>query len=130
MTDTAARGFPAHFDPDGWEEDLARTTPAGREAAEAARRAYEQSGIPFEHLRRVEQEGRDGTVLPDCAKVYLPQPAGQFGMVFRAIKIGGRLHLAYLAFGVRHPPKDSRRPTVYQLAHQRIHGQPPSRPQS
>lgn len=128
MAGSAPRDFPAHFDPDGWEEDLARATLAGREAAEAARRAYEQNGIPFEHLRSVEEEGRDGTVLPDCAKVYLPQPAGRFGMVFRAIKVDDRLHLACLAFGVRHPPKDSRRPTVYQLAHQRIHGQPPSRP--
>lgn len=119
-----------HFDPDGWEEDLARITPAGREVAEAARRAYEQDGIPFEHLRSVEEEGRDGTVLPDCAKVYLPRPAGHFGMVFRAIKMDGRLHLAYLAFGVRHPPRSSHRPTVYQLAHQRIHGQPPPRPPS
>jgi len=123
-----ARSFPAHFDPDGWEEDLSRTTPAGREAAEATRRTYERDGIPVEHLRRVEGEGRDGTVLPDCAKVYLPRPVGRFGMVFRAIKIDGRLHLAYVAFGVRHPPKDSRRPTVYQLAHQRIHGQPPRPP--
>ena len=61
-------GFPAHFDPDGWEEDLARTTPAGREVAEAARRAYEQDGIPFEHLRSVEEEGRDGTVLPEVVR--------------------------------------------------------------
>jgi hypothetical protein len=127
---SSRRSFPAHFDPDGWEEDLARTTPAGREAAEAARRVYERDGIPFGHLRGVDEEGRDGTVLPACAKVYLPQPAGRFGMVFRAIKIDSRLHLAYLAFGVRHPPKGSRRPTVYQLAHQRIHGQPPSRPPS
>jgi hypothetical protein len=125
-----ARAFPARFDPDGWEEDLARTTPAGREAAEAARRAYERYGIPFAHLRSVAGRGRDGTVLPDCVKVYLPQPGGRFGMVFRAIKIDDRLHLAYLAFGVRHPPKDSRRPTVYQLAHQRMHGQPPPRPAS
>jgi hypothetical protein len=128
VANSAARGFPAHFDPDGWEEDLARTTPAGRKAAETARSAYEQNGIPFEYLRSVEEEGRDGTVLPDCAKVYLPQPAGRFGMVFRAIKVDDRMHLACLAFGVRHPPKDSRRPTVYQLAHQRIHGQPPRRP--
>ena len=29
----------------------------------------------------MEEEGRDGTVLPDCAKVYLPQLTGRFGMV-------------------------------------------------
>lgn len=86
-------------------------------------------GFPSSTCGAWKGRGRDVTVLPDCAKVYLPQPVGRFGMVFRAIKIDGRLHLAYLAFGVRHPPKDSRRPTVYQLAHQRIHGQPP-RPSS
>jgi hypothetical protein len=69
VADTAARGFPAYFDPGAWEEDLARTTAAGRETAEAARQAYEQDGIPFRDLRSVEAEGRDGTVLPDCAKL-------------------------------------------------------------
>jgi hypothetical protein len=29
-------------------------------------------------------------VLPDCAKVYLPLPAGRFGIVFRAIKVEDR----------------------------------------
>lgn len=75
----------------------------------------------------MDEHGRDGTILSDCAKVYLPQPAGRFGMVFRAIKINGRPHLAYLAFGVRHQLKGSQRLTLYQLAHQRIHGQPPRR---
>jgi hypothetical protein len=119
------RGFPAHFDQGTWAEDLVRTTPAGRQAAEAARREYERNGIPFEHMRRVQEQGHDGTVLPNCAKVYLPPPAGRFGMVFRAISIDGQPRLAYLAFGVRHHPHDSRRSTVYQLAHQRLHGTPP-----
>lgn len=130
MSPSGRRGFPAHFDQDAWEEDLARSTPAGREAAEAARRDYEREGIPVEHLRRIQEHGSDGTVLPDCAKVYLPLPAGRFGMVFRAIKVEGRPRLAYLAFGVRHHPRGSRRATVYQLAHQRLHGQPPRRPAS
>jgi hypothetical protein len=33
----------------------------------------------------------------------------------------------FLAFGVRHHPRGSRRPTVYQLAHRRLHGQLPGR---
>jgi hypothetical protein len=121
------RGFPAYFDQDAWEEDLAATTPSGRMAAEAARAEYERDGIPFGQARRIQEHGDDGTVLPNCAKVYLPQPAGRFGMVFRAIVIDRRPHLAYLAFGVRHHPRDSRRPTVYQRAHERLHGQPPRR---
>jgi hypothetical protein len=121
------RGFPAYFDQTAWEEDLARSTPAGRHAAEIARRDYERGGVPVEHLRRVQEHGDDGTVLPDCAKVYLPLPAGRFGMIFRAIRVEDKPLLAYLAFGVRHHPRSSRRPTVYQLAHQRLHGQPPRR---
>jgi hypothetical protein len=121
----------AHFDPDAWEEDLARTTPAGREAAEAARRSYEQKGVPIEQLRRVAEHGDDHTNLPDCAKVYLPSPNGHFGMVFMLkFEPNGRPVLAFLAFGVRHHPRGSRRSSVYQLAHLRMHGQPPPRPPS
>lgn len=127
MAERSARGFPAHFDEDAWEEDLAGATPAGRAAAEGARVEYERDGIPFEHARRVQEHGDDGTVLPNCAKVYVPPPAGRFGMVFRAIIVNGRPHLAYLAFGVRHHPRDSRRQTVYQRAHVRLHGEPPRR---
>ena len=44
-------------------------------------------------------------MLPDCAKVYLPPPAGRFGMIFRVIKVEDRPCLAYVAFGVRHHPR-------------------------
>ena len=63
MARAGRRGFPAHFDQGAWEEDLARSTPAGRQAAEAARRDYELDGIPFEHARRVQEHGGDGTRL-------------------------------------------------------------------
>ncbi len=119
----------AYFDPDAWEEDLTRATPAGRETAEAARREYEQKGVPIEQLRRVAEHGHDHTNLPDCAKVYLPPPIGRFGMIFM-LKFEPNEHpvLAFLAFGVRHHPRSSQRPTVYRLAHLRMHGQPPPRP--
>jgi hypothetical protein len=119
----------AHFDPDAWEEDLARSTPAGREAAESARRDYERKGVPINQLRRVAEHSRDNTNLPDCAKVYVPSPSGRFGIVFMLkFEPNGRPVLTFLAFGVRHHPRSSRRPTVYQLAHLRMHGQPPPRP--
>lgn len=118
----------ARFDRDAWEEDLARTTASGRAAAEGARAEYEQSGIPIAQLRRVAEHGHDGTELPGCAKVYLPPPDGRFGMVFvLRFDADARPLLTYLAFGVRHHPRDARSPTVYQLAHQRVHGRPPSR---
>lgn len=106
MSPPGRRGFPAHFDQDAWEEDLARSAPAGRRAAEAARRDYERDGIPVEHLRRVQGHGSDGTVLPGCAKVYLPTPAGRYVMVFRAIKVEGRPRLAYP--GLRCAPSPAR----------------------
>ncbi len=47
MGDTERRAR-AHFDADAWEEDLARSSPAARQAAEAARKDYEQHGVPIE----------------------------------------------------------------------------------
>jgi hypothetical protein len=38
--------FSARFDPDTWSADLARSTPAGHAAAQAARREYERNGSP------------------------------------------------------------------------------------
>ena len=61
-----------------------------------------------------------GSSLPGCVKVYLPPPAGKFGIVFEIDRQAGNLVLAYLAFGVRHHPLDSDALTVYQLAHQRL----------
>jgi len=72
-------------------------------------------------LRRCE-EGRDGTRLPICVKVYLPPPAGPFGMVFRIARDNVGTKLTLLAFGVRHPPRHSNAPSVYRLAHWRLNG--------
>ena len=80
--------------------------------------------MPIEELRQVQEEGFDRTVLPHCVKVYLPPPAGRFGMVFEVVLIEGQLRLEYIAFGVRHHPRDSHATTVYQLAHQRLRGTP------
>jgi hypothetical protein len=109
------------FDPGAWDEDLARAPADGRVAARAARKRYEQSDIALSQLRMAQDEGTDGTALPHCAKVYLPPPAGKFGMVFEVVLGGGQLRLEYIAFGVRHHPRDSHAPTVYQLAHRRLH---------
>ncbi len=116
------------FDADTWEEDLARTTPAGRQTAEAARKDYDQNGIPIAQLRRVAEHGHDRTIVPNCVNVYLPAPDGRFGMVFMLkFQPNGRPVLMFLAFGMRHHPQGSRRSTVYQTAHERLHGQPPRR---
>ena len=41
--------------------------------------------------------------------------------VFRIELRDGRSLLAFAAFGVRHHPQDSHAPTVYDIAHRRLH---------
>jgi hypothetical protein len=117
---TSEPRFPARFDPDPWAEDLARSTPVGRQAAQTARRSYEPDGIPRSHLKPCEALGGDGTSLPDCAKIYLPRPDGRFGMVFTIDSEADKPSLLFLAFGVRHHPKTSHTPTVYEIADRRL----------
>jgi hypothetical protein len=106
------------FDDQRFGEDLQRP---GSEIALAARRAYEQEGVPISALRACDEEGRDSTKLPGCLKVYVPQPSGKYGIVFTIERQAGKVVLAYLAFGIRHQPRGSNAPTVYQVAHQRLH---------
>ncbi len=80
--------------------------------------------MPVSSLQRCDPEGRDGTRLADCLKAYVPPPVGRFGIVFRLTVSDGRAQLDYVAFGVRHHPPQSRAPTVYHLAHYRLHGSP------
>jgi len=120
MTDKPAGHAPAQFDDAAFSADLKRTSDAGRQVAEAARHAYEQEGVPINDLLPCEEEGPEGTALQHCMKVYLPQPAGKFGMVFRIELRNGKALLAYAAFGVRHHPRNSNALTVYQLAHTRL----------
>jgi hypothetical protein len=122
-------GAPVVFDELAFNADVKRASATGANAARAARDRYEQEGVPTARLLLCAEEGEDGTRLPGCLKIYLPEPIGQFGMVFQleTHPIGSRLN--YIAFGVRHHPRGSHAPTVYQLAHQRLHGKPraPSR---
>jgi hypothetical protein len=120
-----ARVFRVHFDEALFAGDLAAMPAAAAEVARQARERYGTQGVPVAELRRCEDEGRDGTRLAGCVKAYLPAPAGRFGMVLRFAVIDDQLRLAYLAFGVRHHPRGYHAQTVYQLAHRRLHGQPP-----
>jgi len=116
------RRFPAQFDDEWWEADLARSSSAGQRVAEEARKEYEHEGVARSDLRLCEAEARDGTNLDRCFKVYLPPPAGRFGMVFRPEVADRQVVLRYLAFGVRHHPPDSHAESVYQIAHRRLSG--------
>jgi len=119
---------PAVFDEEFFSEDLQRTSESGAEVALAARRDFERDGIPTDALRLCDPDGVQGAALPHCLKVYLPLPAGRFGMVFQLEVIDNRSRLRYLAFGARHHPPDSNAETVYQIAHRRLHGEPAMSP--
>ncbi len=116
---TSEPRIPARFDPSPWDEDLAHSTPAGRTAAHNARRAYEPDGIPRSRLKPCEAEGRDGTRLPYCFKVYVTHPDGPWGVVFKTVLVDCRLHMDFLAFGLRHPTGPGAL-SVYEVADRRL----------
>ncbi|MEX0972691.1 MAG: hypothetical protein WDZ46_05490 [Solirubrobacterales bacterium] len=120
MSDKRAGCAPAQFDDAAFSEDLKRASDAGRQVAEAARREYEQDGVPIDDLLACEEEGPEGTALQHCMKVYLPHPDGKFGMVFRIELRENKALLVYAAFGVRHHPRSSNAPTVYEIADRRL----------
>lgn len=98
--------LPARFDSDAWDRDIARADSSGRAAAETARDRYERDGVPVEELRQVQDEGPDGTILPNCVKVYLPPPAGRFGMVFEVVRAEEKLrwNTSHSAYDTRPSP--------------------------
>ncbi len=100
-----------------------RSGRAGAKALREARSKFERDGAEIKALRRCDSEHRDGTKLPACFKVYLPPPNGKFGMVLRFIRDDEGVALRYLAFGIRHHPRDSNTPSVYDIAHRRLHDQ-------
>ena len=112
------------FSEGAFAEDTMRSGRAGAKALREARSKFERDGVEIKTLRRCDPEHRDGTKLPACFKVYLPPPNGKFGMVLRFVRDDEDLALRYLAFGVRHHPRDSNAPTIYDIAHRRLHGQP------
>jgi hypothetical protein len=118
------RRLPVHFSALAWQLDLEATTAAGAEVARAARRGFARHGVPLDELRPCASEHPSGTSLENCLKVYLPAPDGRFGMVFEFVIRRSRPELAYLGFGVRHHPCGSHAPTVYEIAHRRLHGKP------
>jgi hypothetical protein len=119
MTDKRAGHAPALFDDAIFAEDMKRTSDTGREVALASRAEYERHGVPLNDLLACEEEGPEGTALAHCMKIYLPRPVGKFGMVFRIALREGKAQLVYAAFGIRHHPRTSHAPTVYEIAHSR-----------
>jgi hypothetical protein len=84
-------------------------------------------GLPLSHLKGCQAEGRDGTNLAGCVKTYAPWPDGRYGLVLIPVEHTTRpWALRAIAFGVRHQPRDSNAPTVYRIAHGRLHDRPDS----
>jgi hypothetical protein len=100
-------------------EDLARGTPAALAAIEPAVAELRRAGAPYEWLLRCEEEGRDGTRLGGCVKLYIPRPAGQWGAVLSGDQEAAKPALVLLAVGERHPLQPWR-PSVYEVAHRRL----------
>lgn len=114
--------FGVEFDDAAFAEDLEHTSSdTGRTLAERERDKLTADGLPPDRLRRCDANARDGTSLPGCVKIYIPEPDGTWGMVFQLrIDDDGRPFLACLAFGARHPTGPGAL-SVYQVAHQRLH---------
>ena len=67
------RGF-AHvaFDELAWHEDLRQAMGGAKRIGEETRSRLEREGQAISALFACDEEARDGTRLPGCAKVYLP----------------------------------------------------------
>jgi hypothetical protein len=115
--------FEVHVDERALADDLARASDAARAAIESMLQRLKTDGAPAVWLKRCDAEARDGTRLPGCVKLYIPQPAGQWGAVFLGGAVDGSLKLFLLAVGERHPGA-AWRPSVYEIAHRRLHRDP------
>lgn len=113
--------FAVHVDDQALAEDLSHGSDASRAAIRPVVERLRCDGVPARWLKRCEAEARDGTRLPGCVKLYIPQPAGPWGAVFAADIAAGAPRLLLLAVGERHPAAASR-PSVYAIAHRRLHG--------
>jgi hypothetical protein len=113
--------FEVRFDELALAEDLEHASAAGRRAGDRARREIERDGLTPARLMRCQEEGRDGTRLGGCVKTRVPWPDGRWGIVLVPIATPtGKLALRALAFGERHPTAPWR-PSIYQVAHRRLH---------
>jgi hypothetical protein len=114
-----------------WAEEVERLRAGSsvRVAAERERRRLERDGLSLRELIACDPAGPDGTRLPGLFKVYVPisaEPASRrpFGFVFSPGIEDGRLYLALVAYGERHPRPGTR--AVYERAHRHLHGRFPS----
>ena len=101
------------------EEDLGHATAAGRAAIAPVVDKLKISGVPKSWLKRCQREGRDGTRLAGCVKMYIPQPDGPWGAVLTGDKLAAVPTLVLVAVGRRHPVQPWT-PSVYEVASRRL----------
>lgn len=122
-------GVPARFSEALFEADLLRMSDRGREALRVARARIEREGVAADERRPCQANHPSGTDLPGCLKIYVPDMSGRWRVIFQVVRFADRrLGLEYVAAGVAHLPRESRRRDVYELAHYRVHGTWPARP--
>lgn len=114
-----ARTPPVIFDEAAWAQDMLRASAPGRDVAHQAREEFESRGVLIDRLRACEPEGDDGPQprLREGVPTGVERP---HGMVFEINRIGGRLRLLFAAFGLRHPARETRQPSVYAIAYRRL----------
>jgi len=112
---------PVVFDELVWKQEHDSASAKARARADEARLQYEKHGVPRGQLLSCAAEGNDGTQLPGHVKVRIPHPDGPWGFVFAVtIDEEKRAVLHFRAFGMRHPPKASNKPSVYERADRRL----------
>ena len=112
--------FAARVEERWLSNDLSHASEAGKAAIEPMVAQLQSEGCRADWLRPCEKEGHDGTRLPGCVKLYIPQPDGQWGAVFAGEEEDSKPALVLLAVGERHPKKPWR-PSVYEVADRRLH---------
>ena len=115
--------FRVRFNDALFADDLARCRAEGQQVGRQTRVELERDGAPPHLLTSCGAEHRDGTDLPGMVKLYVPLPYGPWGLVLQGATDATGLHLLAIAFGELHP---SLRPSVYDIAHHRQHGNWPS----
>ncbi len=115
--------FRVRFDALTFEVDLDRAGAQGRIVGRQAREQLERGGVPISLLSPCQSEAQDSTDLAGLVKLYLPIPYGDWGLVLSGERDRHGPLLVPVAFGTRHP---SRRPSVYDIAHHRRHGNWPA----
>lgn len=93
---------------------------AGRQAAAAARALLEQAGVAPSELLRCDDH--EGSALAGMFKLRVPleDAVGPWGMVLQPLRVERTVYFGFVAFGVRHPPEESQRWSVYERAHHRL----------